>query len=442
MTTNYLYDDREAQRSPTIAIPSRRTLPDYRPPFGLIPPRSHRDDDERRKKKGKGKARTQARTRVTVREASPPPARDSVTPPPSTVVFNPNAPVASTSSESNSGCCFCCAGIDGHIDPQVTLGASRSLSAPDQSFDSDDDETRPHLSPSPSQSTSSSSSVPSLSPSRPPLFDDDSGDEDDFPLSPPSRGPSPTSSLSLSSPSPPHQRRKTFTAIIVTTDPLISPPVCRPDDPFSNLLSIPIQAKPTSPGPISLLTKSLRSLTRLPNLSLPALPPLLSLPQTFRVPLPGIDLESLGVLEESPWDWRGSRPGMRVGEVGWGGKRVCKGGVEGGRAGKVVEESEPTMVVQLQTFSPPTPKEVEVVDIVLPPSLVVTPPPPPPPSPPPPRHISNQRHLLMLSLEISMMRQGKIVSPLRQRTVVVRNGAAPTVGAGRRESVLRYECSL
>ena len=86
--TMYLYSDREAQRSP--AIPIRPSQLDFRPPFGLIPPRIHREDDERRKRKGKGKARTQGRTRITVREASLPATRDSVTSPPtpqSTIVY-------------------------------------------------------------------------------------------------------------------------------------------------------------------------------------------------------------------------------------------------------------------------------------------------------------------------------------------------------------------
>ncbi|KAK4705951.1 hypothetical protein P7C70_g233, partial [Phenoliferia sp. Uapishka_3] len=52
--------------------------------------------------------------------------------------------------------------------------------------------------------------------------------------------------------------------------------------------------------------------------------------------------------------------------------------------------------------------------------------PPPPPVAPTsrPRLVANTAQLLMLSLEATMVRTGKIVSPLRQRGVVVRNGRA------------------
>lgn len=50
----------------------------------------------------------------------------------------------------------------------------------------------------------------------------------------------------------------------------------------------------------------------------------------------------------------------------------------------------------------------------------------PAPSPQPvPRFISNHRHLLMLSLEFEMMRHAKIRGPLRQRAVIVRPASPP-----------------
>ncbi|GAA5822060.1 hypothetical protein JCM11251_004843 [Rhodosporidiobolus azoricus] len=76
-----------------------------------------------------------------------------------------------------------------------------------------------------------------------------------------------------------------------------------------------------------------------------------------------------------------------------------------------------------------------------------SPPSPPPPSSspsPPPRFISNHRHLLMLSLEFEMMRHAKIRGPLRQRAVIVRPASPPRASAGigecyKVESALRRE---
>ncbi|KAL8281184.1 hypothetical protein RQP46_006542 [Phenoliferia psychrophenolica] len=66
-------------------------------------------------------------------------------------------------------------------------------------------------------------------------------------------------------------------------------------------------------------------------------------------------------------------------------------------------------------------------------------PPPPPPTPvsksPRPRLVANTAQLLMLSLEATMVRTGKIVSPLRQRGVVVRHGRAEQPSALRTEVV-------
>ncbi|KAM0755940.1 hypothetical protein T439DRAFT_320638 [Meredithblackwellia eburnea MCA 4105] len=247
----------------------------------------------------------------------------------------------------------------------------------------------------------------------------------------------------------------------------------------------------------SLLTKSLRSFAQLPNinLSLPPLPPLLSLPSVKlpTVPLMGYDIEGLGSLDESPWDWR-PPPSRRGGGGGWtpSGPRTPLGpaaaetapnskrqpkrrsSVEEGDEGSVsvaeflggtppvvvvkdssshrrvgaVLSNSPDLVmpgrvlssphdqdqsgsVQLQTFSRPTPNPTPT------PSPPSTPrkrtidlpelptPPPPPTTAPMPRLISNQRHLLMLSLELSMIQSGKINCPLRQRQVVFRQPSPP-----------------
>ncbi|GAA6061247.1 hypothetical protein JCM10212_000688 [Sporobolomyces blumeae] len=70
-----------------------------------------------------------------------------------------------------------------------------------------------------------------------------------------------------------------------------------------------------------------------------------------------------------------------------------------------------------------------------------SPPPTSPPSPPPPptqRYISNTYHLLMLSIEFSMMRADKISSPLRPRAVIVRTSSyhpPPSPAAARRDAV-------
>lgn len=63
---------------------------------------------------------------------------------------------------------------------------------------------------------------------------------------------------------------------------------------------------------------------------------------------------------------------------------------------------------------------------------------PPAPLPPTarPRVVANPAQLLMLSLEGAMMRRGKIVSPLRQRGVVLRRGRAEAGSALRREVLL------
>lgn len=149
----------------------------------------------------------------------------------------------------------------------------------------------------------------------------------------------------------------------------------------------------------------------------------------------------------SPWEWKGN--GSRIlGKSNWELERDSfrqRAHAEGdGRQSAVAlamiydepaDEGEATMVVQLQTFRPPTPPlpspSIPMPDTATPSNesaspLVVS----------PPRVISNQRHLLCLALEIEMMRAGKIVSPLRQRSVVIRAG---TIGTERRGSGLTKE---
>lgn len=309
-------------------------------------------------------------------------------------------------------------------------------------------------------------SVPSLSPSRPPLFDDDSEEDDDyFPLTPTSLPSLSTSSYS-SSPSSysfTSPRRRLSVSTLATTDPLVSPPSEIPppleqafSPPHSTLPAYPVT--PTKSNTTSLLTKSLCSLVRLPNLSLPTLSrpsiiPILSSSKANHLELTEQE-EGKGMTPEIPWEWRGSRSGNAV---TWRGREKDSVPSSGGKisilrgAGKRVmleREEEAIMVVQLQTFSPmidlgriededqvveidldeltPAPQVVVKEIIPTPPSVTTT----------PLRIVSNQRHLLMLSLEIKMMKVGKIVSPLRPRAVIVIGGERRSKEVG---SALKWE---
>jgi hypothetical protein len=330
----------------------------------------------------------------------------------------------------------------------------------------------------PTNSPRSTSPLPSLSPSRPRLFDDDSDAEDDddellLVLRTPSLSSSPASSLSLkSSGLKPVDRKPT------STDPLLSPPSSAPTlaHAFGRRTSVGWLPSPSStqhrrlststssddlpspapPAPtnssqpsISLLTKSLRSLARLPNLALEQSAP----PQP---PLGALDLEGLGAVEENPWEWRGERGERPAMDEAW---EVPQKRVEGssssssaGSASSVpllrrlppaLVDNEHATVVQLQTFSTPTPpspprKTIDLPPLAPAPAVVEEEEPADasPLSPPSTRYISNPRHLLMISLELSMMRADKIRSPLRPRAVVVRCGGGPSQAMG---SGLRFE---
>lgn len=129
-------------------------------------------------------------------------------------------------------------------------------------------------------------------------------------------------------------------------------------------------------------------------------------------------------------------------------KRV-EGGSSAGSASSVpllrrlppaLVDNEHATVVQLQTFSSPSPpspprKTIDLPPLAPAPAVVEEEEEAAPLSPPITRYISNPRHLLMISLELSMMRADKIRSPLRPRAVVVRcGGPSQVVGSG-----LRFE---
>ncbi|GAA5955079.1 hypothetical protein JCM3765_003186 [Sporobolomyces pararoseus] len=200
-----------------------------------------------------------------------------------------------------------------------------------------------------------------------------------------------------------------------------------------------------SPSRPSLLSKSLRSLASLPNLTLPNL-----LPQ---LPRPDIYLTSSGSdPNQSPFlksGW-GARERRRVldSEPSWDADEA-RGLLSrrSRRSSSLIDEVEATLFatangtgsvdadLALSDFSTPVPlpspppsPTTEAPPLATIPSAPPVPP-PSPPAPPPPsqRFISNTRHLLMLSIEFSMMRADKISSPLRPRAVIVRNGS-PTRG--------------
>ncbi|ORY66926.1 hypothetical protein BCR35DRAFT_308361 [Leucosporidium creatinivorum] len=321
----------------------------------------------------------------------------------------------------------------------------------------------------PTNSPSSTSPLPSLSPSRPRLFDDDSedDDEDDEALlilrTPSSSSSSPASLSTKSSGLKPVDRKPT------STDPLLSPPSSSPtlahafgrrtsagwlptpprtqdrrlSTSSSELASpAPPTSTTTSQPSISLLTKSLRSLARLPNLALEQ-------PAPLQPPLTALDLQGLGTVEENPWEWRGGRGERSAVDEAW---EVPQKRAEGSnvvsassapllrRLPPALVDNEHATVVQLQTFSSPSPpspprKTIDLPPLAPAPAVVVEEEEPLPLSPPITRYISNPRHLLMISLELSMMRADKIRSPLRPRAVVVRcGGPSQAMGSG-----LRFE---
>jgi hypothetical protein len=451
--------------SQPLAIPRSRER--YTVPFGTIPPRTTKGAQGTTGAKSKGKGRAlDSGTRIIVREASPPEAHTTVSPRPVllSTICRHASPTASTSTDSE-GSWYCCYPEEVALAKARSAGTGGGLLSPLEGHNNgrtctETSEEGAHEGgeecvSSPGDGASAGSATPSLSPSRQPLFDDDSGEDDDdyFPFTP-----SPTC---CDSPSPTKQRRRTFTPTLAITDPLVSPPTLsfntsseppslrtHARTPSSSLSSSPPPA--TSARRESLLTKSLRSLTRLPNLSfpsLPSLPPLLSLPSILREPLSGVDIDGLCTMEDSPWEWRGTNlEGTGAGKSNWEleresfRQRASRGKESAVALARIydgpIDEGEATMVVQLQTFTPHLPPPSPLPISIASPSQPIESGTPVVVSPPPPRVISNQRHLLMLSLEIEMMRAGKIVSPLRQRSVVIR---AATAGTERRRSGLMTE---
>ncbi|GAA5893250.1 uncharacterized protein JCM6883_007609 [Sporobolomyces salmoneus] len=247
-----------------------------------------------------------------------------------------------------------------------------------------------------------------------------------------------------------------------------------PDPPPLPLPSIPLSTSPEkqgtslrrassfSPSTVSrpsLLSRSLRSLASLPNLNL-TLPNLL--PQ---FPRPDIYLTNSDASQSAPSSlttgW-GAKERRRVldSEPSWDADEARgllgrRGRRFPGLLGDAVDEVEATLFAStnggisldadlaLSDFTPPPPPSLPDIQ---PPPLVSTPPPPiqqqqQPQQPPPQRFISNTRHLLMLSIEFSMMRADKISSPLRPRAVIVRNGGSPTRD-GLGKSRLRNEVKI
>ncbi|GAA6008927.1 hypothetical protein JCM11491_003837 [Sporobolomyces phaffii] len=209
-----------------------------------------------------------------------------------------------------------------------------------------------------------------------------------------------------------------------------------------------------SPSRPSLLSKSLRSLASLPNLTLPNLLPQLHRPDIY---LSNSDSQSPAltsgwgakerrrVLDSEPsWDAdeaRGLLSRRAKRSLSIGGSTSMEGESEAAASSYASMNGSTTDAdLALSDFSTPAPVSPPPSPIlsdhdsspcdVAPPSLESSTP-PAPPSPPPPsqRFISNTRHLLMLSIEFSMMRADKISSPLRPRAVIVRNGS-PTRGGG------------
>ncbi|GAA5883288.1 hypothetical protein JCM16303_007347 [Sporobolomyces ruberrimus] len=210
-----------------------------------------------------------------------------------------------------------------------------------------------------------------------------------------------------------------------------------------------------SPSRPSLLSKSLRSLASLPNLTLPNLLPQLPRPDIY---LTNSDSQSPTL--KSGW---GARERRRVldSEPSWDADEAR--GLLSRRSKRSLSndssqdgdssQSETNLDTDLAlsdlstpiTISPPPSPTLSDTDTVPLSTPLATPleTPLPPPAPPPQRFISNTRHLLMLSIEFSMMRADKISSPLRPRAVIVRSGS-PTRGgvSGLGSSGLRNEIFL
>ncbi|GAA5923508.1 hypothetical protein JCM3775_000410 [Rhodotorula graminis] len=360
--------------------------------------------------------------------------------------------------------------------------------------------------------SSTQSFAPSLSPSssRTRLFDSDDEDYDDSPTwFSPITPSSFTSSL----------QRKTSISKAATSDPLLSPSssgsqaaptfsggkgsprhgrwVPAPSEPTSlECTSAPelpdvVQATvapspPTSPprsatspsSRPSLLTKSLRSLSRLPNLTLPDLLPRLPTPDTYLSsarPTPSGPAPELATLPPGwgPAERRrvlAAEPSHAADEARGFVLSLSLRRASSSRKGfppaaptaalAIVDEVEAAAVaplgMQMRGLSlsaaqaaagarahdaspPPTDDIPPLVPAVAPaapsplsPVLAVVQnaagepaPPPVAAAPPATRYISNPRHLLQLAIEFEMMRHAKIRGPLRQRAVIVRQATSP-----------------
>ncbi|KAK4055659.1 hypothetical protein OIV83_000205 [Microbotryomycetes sp. JL201] len=310
------------------------------------------------------------------------------------------------------------------------------------------------------------SPLPSLSPSRPRLFPDSDADEDEFEDEeeddPSDEATTPNSVTATTPPSlssaPWSAKRSVPRKAAPAFDPLLSPPPATPvlstlkttsrrasagwlpagvttstpslptvvsiadDSPFLPTTRHVSPSPPPARTPtVSLLTKSLRSLARLPNLSLS---PAMTATSTG---FDSLDLDGLGPIDDR-WTLSTAPPRKSFGTSP--------------RPVIAVSDMVRAPSVQLKTFNSPAraarpePVKLDVVNCdtetpllavidtsIAAPVVVPTPLPTPPP-----RFISNQRHLLMLSLEISMMHANKIRSPLRPRAVVIRRDGS-TVAA-------------
>ncbi|KAM0788809.1 hypothetical protein ACM66B_002896 [Microbotryomycetes sp. NB124-2] len=348
---------------------------------------------------------------------------------------------------------------------QATTHTTSCWSLSDEGEDDEDDDDDDD-SASIGDGSPSCSPMPSLSPSRPRLFpesddEDIKSDEDDEAATPKSVAATSPPLTPSSSPAWTTQIR-TVSRKPLSFDPLLSPPPATPvlstvkttsrrasagwlpagvttsspslptvvsivdETPLfpsarsAATVSAPVRTTPT----VSLLTQSLRSLARLPNLSLAPSSSLESVASSAG--LVGWDVDGLGPIDD---EWTRAATSSSRKSTSTAAKPVV-----------VISDGERVPSVQLKTFNSPTPRpcprvqSVELdsphVDVATVPATHVTSAPEPESvvvavavpalGPAPPRFISNQRHLLMLSLEISMMHANKIRSPLRPRAVVIR----------------------
>ncbi|GAA6004913.1 hypothetical protein JCM10207_008450 [Rhodosporidiobolus poonsookiae] len=420
-------------------------------------------------------------------------------------------------------CCCCAASPDFDVGGGRRVGRASgdgqwNASRRSSTTDDDEDDERD----GPLASSGSGESICSTAPStstRAPLFDSD--EEDDLPSSyttdgdsdslwslspatptswtaPPALSARRRSSLSRS----PSLRKSTISKV-ATSDPLISPsssPSSAPSLAFGGywlpapaeatahcassapelpdlIAASPAPSPPSSPPrrnspPVSLLTKSIRSLSRLPNL---ALLPRLPTPDSYlssSAPRPASSSSSSSDGDEDlatlPPGWgpaerrrilaaepshaadeargfvlsrrRAKHPLVDEVEASAASAAGGVGALGAGLGGMKLHELDASGArvpsPLLSPVSPTSPTEDHLplppLDAPLPLDDGAAPSDPASPAedavrtpPSPPRFISNHRHLLMLSLEFEMMRASKIRGPLRQRAVIVRQASPP-----------------